>query len=91
MVPKEDLCKMLNAAIEEELTTVFTYDEMLEVMPEEHVKHRDMIVKIMKEEAKHAICFRRIALEMGCSEPEVWQKIEKMLGVMEQKYPGTKT
>lgn len=88
MVSKEikmakGLCDKLNEYVEEELKTVFEYEELLEDVgiPEEC---KSLIQEIMEQEAAHAIKFRRIGIKLGCPEPKLVQQLEDLLKSIEQ-------
>lgn len=89
MVSKEvetykTLCDKLNGYVEEELKTVFEYEELLEDMsiPEEC---KSLIQEIMEQEAAHAVKFRRIGIKLGCPEPKLVQQLENLLKSIEQQ------
>lgn len=82
IVSKEKLCNMINKAIEDELVGFVEYEEILESIPKElNGDFYGPIAKIMEDEATHAVMFRRMGLELGCSEPKLTQKLEKLLKI----------
>lgn len=75
---------MINRSIEDELKGFVEYEEILENIPKELNGHfYEPITKIMEDEARHAVIFRHMGLELGCPEPKLVQKLEDLLKVAE--------
>lgn len=86
VIKKTELCNRINRAIEDELKGFIEYEELLENIPKElNSEFYDPIVKIMEDEASHAIILRKIGIELGCSEPRMIQKLEDLLKVAESE------
>lgn len=85
VINKEQLCKRINKAIEDELKGFIEYGELLESIPKElDSKNYDIITKIMEDEAGHAVLLKRMGLELDCPKPKLVQKLEELLKAAEQ-------
>jgi rubrerythrin len=78
---KSLICKLINAAIEEEANAGRDYAEVLSLIPkeEEYKECAETIVKIMEDEANHALRLIKIGNTLGCENPNLSKDDEELI------------
>jgi len=78
---KQLICKLVNAAVEEETNAGKEYAEILAVIPDEdeYKECSEAIVKIMEDEANHALTLIKIGKQLNCKEPKLSEDDEELI------------
>lgn len=75
--------QILDKQVEDEFRGVLEYDELIEKMPKEHIKHVETLRNIQKQQAIHVLELTNMAIDMGFPEPKIIQKLEDFFKIKE--------
>ncbi len=83
-IDKITICQLINASIEDELRAGHEYVEILDFIPSEpeYKECSETLVKIMEDEANHAIKLIKIGKMLNCKPPDVKKEDKEMLKVV---------
>ena len=78
-----DLEQSLNKQVTDEFKGVLEYDELIEAMPKEHIKHVETLRRIQKEQSIHLLELVNMSIDMGFPEPKIIQQLEEFFKTKE--------
>lgn len=85
---KKTICKLINAAIEDETQAGREYSEILKVIPlqDEFDECSKEVVKIMEDEMNHALILIKIGEKLGCEEPHLSKDDQELIELSKHIY-----
>lgn len=77
------VCKLINAAIDDETKAGKEYSEVLAAIPDEsqYKECSEAIIKIMEDEANHALTLIKIGRHLNCPEPKLSKDDEELIEI----------